>query len=82
MPTIENATITLSPSGVIYRIKANEGYVLHDNTLDAPAYDENDEPLLDENGNPVIILGFTAGTCAVSTSYDFEVNPRGFYTVS
>lgn len=60
-----------------YNITANEGYVLHDNTLDQY------EGGLDENGEPVgeLLLGYTTTTCTCGASYDFTANPREFYAV-
>ena len=59
-----------------YVIGANEGYVLHDNTLDAPEIDEN---TYEETGN--IILGYTVGTTSCAPNYDWTANPREFYAV-
>ena len=58
------------------RITTNEGYVLHDNTLDI--YAEYDG---EGNGIGDLILGFYSGTRSVRYDYDFVVNPREFYTV-
>lgn len=65
-----------------YTIKAIDGYVLHDNTLDYPSTDaETGEPLFDENGNELITLGYAAGTTTCAASYNFVANPREFYAV-
>ena len=65
-----------------YTIKAVDGYVLHDNTLDYQSTDpETGEPLFDENGNELITLGYATGTKTCAASYDFVANPREFYTV-
>lgn len=58
-----------------YRIKANDGYVLHDKDLDTDEFDENFEP----TGN--VILGYTTGTCSCGANYDFTANTREFYAV-
>lgn len=49
----------------IYRVSANNGYVLHDTRLDAEEYDENG----DLTGE--IIPGYAAGEKSVAASYDF-----------
>lgn len=61
-----------------YTIKANEGYILHDNTLDTPVYDEE---TYEETGE--IILGFRPSTytATCAANYDFATNPRGFYAI-
>ena len=61
-----------------YTIKANDGYLLHDNTLDTPVYDEE---TWEETGE--IILGFrpSSYTATCSANYDFVANPRGFYAI-
>lgn len=76
---IENATVRQSyrdgVAGSFY-INANEGYVLHDNTLDSPVYDEITG---EETGN--IILGYSEGTKTCRANYDWDANPREFYAV-
>ena len=61
-----------------YSITANEGYVLHDNTLDMY------EGGLTEDGKPIgeLILGYTTATCTCGSNYDFNTNLREFYAVS
>lgn len=78
---IENATMKkVFVNGVhrLYEVTPNEGYVLHDNTYDAPVFDENG----DETGE--IILGYrtSSATCTVA-QLDPEngVNARDFYAV-
>lgn len=64
----------------VYTITPSEGYVLHDNALDFGALDpEIGGPLYDEDGNEVMLEGFTGGTCTCAAAYDFVANPRGFY---
>ena len=58
-----------------YLITPNEGYVLHDQLLDAPIYDDEGEPTGE------IILRYYEGTRTVAASYDFVANPRQFYAV-
>lgn len=64
----------------VYTIKAIDGYVLHDNTLDYQSSDHiTGEPLFDEDGNALITLGYATGTKTCAASYDFVANPREFY---
>jgi hypothetical protein len=60
-----------------YCITANDGYVLHDNTLDQY------EGGFTEDGEPIgeLLLGYTTTTCTCAASYDFATNPREFYAV-
>ena len=59
-----------------YKITANNGYVLHDNVLDAYEYDEfTGEPI----GQPV--LGYSEGTKSCGINYDWDENSRAFYAV-
>ena len=76
---IENTEVfKVFSNGVIRtnRIKAKNGYVLHDKNLDT--YMEYDEK---GNGVGDVILGFYAGTRSVKHDYDFGENPRDFYAV-
>lgn len=57
-----------------YRITPQEGYLLHDGAFDT-WIDADGEPLKE----PILGYRITAATC--SADYDFEENPRGFYTV-
>ncbi|MBR5506884.1 MAG: hypothetical protein IKV88_02425 [Clostridia bacterium] len=59
-----------------YYITPKEGFKLHAKELDSSAFDEKTMTQTDE-----IILGFTKGTKTCHISYDFEENPREFYTV-
>lgn len=61
-----------------YTIKANEGYLLHDNACDTPVFDEE---TFEETGE--VILGFRPSTYTAScgANYDFAENSRGFYTI-
>lgn len=56
-----------------YRISPNEGYKLHENTLD--------EVILDEEGNETgeIKLGFTKSYVTTGSNYDFDKNERQIY---
>ena len=58
---------------VTYTIRAVDGYVLHDK--------RNDWEDMDENGDPVLMLGYAIGTVTCAASYDFETNPWEFYAV-
>ena len=78
---IENTTMKkklLDGVFKVYTVKANDGYILHDNNCDTPAYDEE---TLKETGE--IILGFRPSTytATCAANYDFTANPRGFYTI-
>ncbi len=57
-----------------YTIRPAEGYVLHDNAMDYPLFDDNG----DLTGEIVQI--FTEGTCSCAANYDFATNPREFFT--
>ena len=75
---IPNVTITEKYyNGVLrgYDIAPDDGYVLHDKELDAPAIDEYGEP----TGETA--LGYTTGSCSCGANYDFAANPREFYAV-
>ena len=76
---IENTTMTilyLDNVAKAYKIKANDGYVLHDNVLDAYEYDEfTGDPI----GQPV--LGYSEGTKSCGINYDWDENSREFYAV-
>lgn len=78
---IENTTMKkklLDGVFKVYTVKANNGYILHDNKCDMPEYDEKTGK---ETGK--IILGFRPSTytATCAANYDFTVNPRGFYTI-
>ena len=76
---IEHATTKarLDADGNIisYRISPNEGYKLHEITLD--------EIVVDENGNETgeVIPGFTESYVTAGNGYDFEKNERQIYVV-
>lgn len=75
---IENTTMTilyLNDVASAYKIKASDGYVLHDNTLDSNIYDESYENVIGTNP------GYSVGTCSCGINYDFAANPREFYAV-
>lgn len=57
-----------------YLIKANDGYVLHDNTGN---WTETD-PI---TGEEVVKKAYYTGTVTCAASYDFVTNPRGFEAV-
>ena len=59
-----------------YEIAPVDGYVLHDQTLDTPEFDEE---LMEETGN--ILPGYTPGSITVPHNYNFEANPRQIYAV-
>lgn len=58
-----------------FQLTPVSGYIMHDKNYDEPVFGENDE----ETGE--IILGFRRTTANFSGSYDFDVNPREFYTL-
>lgn len=57
----------------VYKIKAAEGYVLHDKRGDSPIYDE------DGNETGETKPRFRVGTAIVSASYDFDNVVAGTY---
>lgn len=78
---IENTTMRkklLDGVFKVYTVKANDGYILHDNNCDMPEYDEE---TWEETGE--IILGFRPSTytATCAANYDFVTNPRGFYAI-
>ena len=76
---IEHATTKarLDADGNIlsYRLSPNDGYKLHEITLD--------ENVVDENGNETgdVMLGFTESYVTAGADYDFEKNERQIYVV-
>lgn len=58
-----------------YRITAESGYVLHDKNYDEAILDE----YMQETGE--IKLGYRRSQASCPANYDFEANPREFYTV-
>lgn len=56
-------------------IRPMEGYVLHDSNCDI---------WFDIDGNELTdpMLGFRSTVVTCPTNYDFETNPRGFYTIT
>jgi len=68
MPEILNATITQLSSGG-FRVRANEGYVLHDKNRNIEVMDETTMMPTGE-----ILLGYLPypAACVVPASYDFE----------
>lgn len=83
-PIIENTTMQIYTNNngedETYRIKAVDGYVLHDKGRDFPATDEFGNDAYDENGDLIMLQGFTRATASCSINYDFEANPREFFT--
>ena len=74
---IENVTVEkgyLDGVHKIYRLKANEGYVLHDAGRDWTEIDPETE-------EEIIKLGYTAGTTTCNATYNFTLNPREYYAV-
>ena len=59
-----------------YSITPKEGYKLHAKELDSYLTGEEATAESDE-----LILGFTTGTKTCRIGYDFELNPREFYSV-
>ena len=69
--SLTNITVTEKlNNGVLfaYEIKANDGYVMHDNMWDY------------ENADGEIVLGYCRSR-TVAKNYDFTANPREFYAV-
>lgn len=71
-PPIEN---TITEKVIIdgihkaYIVKAESGYILHDTTLDTLSLEDE------------LILGFTENDVSCEYSYNFDDNPREFYTL-
>lgn len=59
---------------LVYTIKANEGYILHDKSLD---WYETDPETMEQ----VFYRGYSRGTKTCAANYDFVANPREFYAV-
>lgn len=58
----------------VYTIKANDGYVLHDNSGDWAEFDC-------ELGEEVTKFAYYTAVCSCSAKYDFEANQRDFHAV-
>lgn len=58
-----------------YRISPNEGYKLHEITLDEMSFDE------EGNETGEVILGYTEAYVTAGADYDFEKNERQIYAV-
>ena len=78
-PILENTNMirVIGDNGIAtnYRIEPIKGYVLHDKIMDDNEYDDE--------GNVIrlIALGYRRSEASVTINYDFETNPREFYTV-
>lgn len=83
--TMQKAIHPTTGRELSYKITVNEGYVIHDKGRDytTDVLDENGNTVLDENGNPVTVFkqGFTTGSTTCGINYDFEANPREFFTL-
>lgn len=84
-PIIPNTTMQIYTNGqgvdLAYYITPIEGYVIHDKARDFQAVDPDTfDPLFDENGDPIMVQGFTTATASCGLNYDFEANPREFFT--
>lgn len=64
-----------------YNLYPLDGYVLHIPSGDSLSYDEEDNLILDENGNAVIMPYYTWGGATASANYDFVTNPEGYEAV-
>ena len=75
IPNTEMKILLIDGTETTYYITAKDGYKLHAKELDEIGFDEELMKETDE-----IIPGFTTGikTCAID--YDFDKNPREFYT--
>ena len=60
----------------VFRLTPIDGYVLHDKNYDEQVFNEDTFEETDE-----IILGFRRATAGFSGDYDFDTNPREFYTL-
>ena len=58
-----------------------EGYVLHIPSGDSLSYDDDDNLILDENGNTVINPYYSQGGATASVTYDFATNPEGYKAI-
>ena len=58
-----------------------EGYLLHVPSGDSKQMDEEGNPVLDENGNEIIVPYLSEGGATALPNYDFTVNPLGFKAV-
>ena len=76
-PVIENTTMEVmivDGRPHMYNITPIAGYVIHDKAGDIFDID----PI---TGEETVKAGFCSGSCSCLVSYDFEENPREFYTV-
>ncbi len=63
-----------------YDLYPCDGYVLHIPSGDGYLCDENDNIVLDENGNPIVTEPYyTWGGATVRLNYDFVTNPENYH---
>lgn len=64
-----------------YQLYPVEGYLLHVPSGDSKQMDEEGNPVLDENGNEIIVPYLSEGGATALPNYDFISNPLGFEAV-
>ena len=67
---------------VHYRIYPIEGYMLWIPTLDKYECDDDENIMLDENGEPILISHYyTNGGATAMPTYDWRVNPNQYQAI-
>lgn len=77
IPNTDMQILLIDGVETAYYITPKEGYKLHAKELDEIGFDEETMTETEE-----IIPGYTLGIKTCHIDYDFEENPREFYTVA
>ena len=64
-----------------YQLYPVFGYLLHIPSGDSKQIDEEGNPILDENGNEIIIPYLSEGGATATKDYDFQLNSLGFEAI-
>ena len=64
-----------------YQLYPMWGYLLHVPSGDSKQMDEEGNPVLDENGNEIIVPYLSEGGATALPNYDFKTNPLGFEAI-
>ena len=64
-----------------YQLYPMWGYLLHVPSGDGTQIDEEGNPVLDENGNEIVVPYLSEGGATALPNYDFISNPLGFEAV-
>lgn len=64
-----------------YQLYPVQNYLLHVPSGDSIEKDEEGNPILDENGEEIIVPYLSEGGATTLKNYDFEINPLGFEAI-